>query len=91
MRVMQKILLAPRGKVHKGILPFGSYIARIAMWEGSPVAYVWMDLEAVQQQTVEFLVVAVGDVVQDDAFFPVNSFEHSGLWFGLVKYGPAIE
>lgn len=93
MRVIKKVLLAPRGQVRHEVVQMGAYVARIGMWEGSPYAWLWVDPYESRYQHMDFMIVCAGDEVADDAFFPLASFSDrsdDGVWFGLVKYGPAF-
>jgi hypothetical protein len=93
-RAMQRIPLAARGQVRHGVLPLGAMVARIGMWKGAHYAWVWLDPNETRMQSMDFLIIASGDVVMDDAFYPLNSFSDradDGVWFGLVKYGPEIK
>ncbi len=94
MRVIKKVLLAPRGQVRREFIPYGAMVARIGVWEGSPYAWVWVDPDEKRTQAVDFLIVCAGDEVADDAFYPIHSFAwhggEDGMWFGLVKWGVAL-
>jgi len=90
-KVIQKFLLRPRGVVHTELLPIGSSVTRIAIEDGSPYAWVWMDPAAPRDWLVDFLVVCTGDQVEDaDLYWPVNSFAANDLratiWHGLSRW-----
>lgn len=92
-KVVQKILLASRGKVHTELLPVGAQAVRVGMWEGSPYAWVLMDPDAPSNWLVDFLVVAGGDRIEDDAFWPIGAFgDQSGtIWTGLISWRKEVK
>lgn len=91
MKTVHKFLLRKRGVVCPLMLPIGSSVTRIAVQDGSPYAWVWLDTSLPYDHRYEFLVVATGDLVSDEDFWPINTFDgprDSGLiWHGLMKCG----
>jgi hypothetical protein len=89
-RSVQKILLASRGKVHTELLPVGSQVVRVGHWEGSPYAWVFVDPDAPRNWLVDFLMVADGDRVENEAFWPAGSFSGDGsngtIWTVLMNW-----
>jgi hypothetical protein len=87
---MEKILLAPRGQVHTTLLPTGAHAVRVNHWAGSPYAWVWLDPDAPRRWLVDFLMVADGDRVDDELFWPVGAFNDDGnkgsIWTVLMKW-----
>jgi hypothetical protein len=89
-KVMEKILLAARGQVHTELLPVACQVVRVNHWAGSPYAWVWLDPDEPRDRLVDFLMVADGDRVEDEAYWPVGAFNDDGnkgsIWTVLVKW-----
>jgi hypothetical protein len=93
-KAVQKILLASRGRVHTEMLPVGAQVVRTGIWQGSPYAWVFMDVDAPRTWLVDFLMVACGDRVLENAFWPVGTFgsdHNETIWTVLINWRKEVK
>ena len=93
-RAMKRIPLLARGQVYTELLPAGSIVVRTGYWQGFPCAWVWMDMDAPRNWLVEFLMVADGDRVENDAFWPVGTMQWeqtATIWTVLTNWRKEVK